>query len=576
MKLIKIYSFTILLITSLVACNTTTFETQKTVNGWNILSDNINDANSLISKASHYKVNHLQISHEIVHDLKQVRNNDRQNLVNELTTKAHNNGVDDVFVWDHALYKLDYYPEKFIRQEDGKIDLDNKEFWEWFKDDYRNMLDLVPDIDGIVLTFIETGARIEDQYSEKYKTIEEKLALLVDAVADVVINERNKDLIIRTFFYSYEELDNVTKCLDLIQHKEVALMCKETPHDFFVTHPVSTWIKDLDRPVLIEFDCAHEFSGQGIVASAFPGVHMERWKTYAQMDNVIGFCIRTSRYGNTLILDTPTEVNLFALHQLLKTPELTETEVLTQFISEKYGERCVSTLLPVFESADDITLASFYTLGLNTTHHSRMNLHYRSIYTRHVSGRWLENKTINVGHGVDKQFHYWKDIVNHLAPAEYKKASKANNLEIKEVLDNGWLQAEELMNETYLSDIIAEKDFAVAEAQKALELIKKAKALIADEEAYNKLYNTFYRTQLSAKLYRAAAKMYYGKRIALRGESFITSNLKKALKEGYNEYEKVFNLFENYNIECPVGQLNWKKSAKAAAVYTKGIKEIIN
>ena len=109
-----------------------------------------------------------------------------------------------------------------------------------------------------------------------------------------------------------------------------------------------------------------------------------------------------------------------------------------------------------------------------------------------------------------------------------------------------------------------------------MELIKKAKALIADEEAYNKLYNTFYRTLLSAKLYRAAAKMYYGKRIAVSGESFITSNLKKALKEGYNEYEKVFNLFENYKIECPVGQLNWKKSAKAAAVYTKGIKEIIN
>ncbi|MCL3779296.1 hypothetical protein EMN47_02740 [Prolixibacteraceae bacterium JC049] len=547
----------------------------ETVIGWNILSQNRTDAQKLIEKTDSYNVNHLQISHEIVHDLKQVKETKRQQLVNELTAKAHDKGVENVLVWDHALYKLDYYPKKFIRKEDGKIDLDNNAFWDWFRADYRKMLDLVPDIDGIVLTFIETGARIEDQYSTRYKTAEEKLAALVDVVADIVINERKKELVIRTFFYNYEELANVRRCLDLIKNKKVTVMCKETPHDFFVTHPVSTWIKDLNRPVLIEFDCAHEFSGQGILASIFPGVHMKRWKTYAQMNNVVGFCLRTSRYGNTLILDTPTEVNIYALHQLLEQPGLSEDEVLTQFITEKYGEKSLEYLLPVFQIADEIILSTLYTLGLNTTSHSRMNMHYRSIYTRHVSGRWLENKEIELKHGVGKSLHYWKDIVNHLAPAEHKMVTKTNEIEIKDVLENGWLQPKELMNETYLEYVVAEKNFAVAESQKALELIKKAKAFIADTSAYNKLYNTFYRTLLSAKLYRSVAKMYYGKRIAIRGNEFITESLKATLKEGLQEYKEVVSLFENFNAACPVGQLNWKKSVKEAAIYTKGINEFI-
>ncbi len=49
-------------------------------------------------------------------------------------------------------------------------------FWEWFKQDYRGMLDLIPEIDGLVLTFIETGAYAEKQYSNLLKTNEEKIS----------------------------------------------------------------------------------------------------------------------------------------------------------------------------------------------------------------------------------------------------------------------------------------------------------------------------------------------------------------------------------------------------------------
>lgn len=56
-------------------------------------------------------------------------------------------------LWDHSLYDIDYYPERFRTGPGGTIDLDNTEFWEWLKDDYRQMLDRVSEADGLVPDF---------------------------------------------------------------------------------------------------------------------------------------------------------------------------------------------------------------------------------------------------------------------------------------------------------------------------------------------------------------------------------------------------------------------------------------
>ena len=117
----------------LISCHNKELENRGSIIGWNILSDDMDDAERLLEKAKEYNVNQLQISHDIVHDLRMVRNPQKQKQVNYITNKAHDNGVESVLVWDHALYKLNYYPEKFIRDEDGKLDLDNEKFWEWFK-----------------------------------------------------------------------------------------------------------------------------------------------------------------------------------------------------------------------------------------------------------------------------------------------------------------------------------------------------------------------------------------------------------------------------------------------------------
>jgi len=530
-----------------------------TIRGWNILSDFTPTELQTLEASADYNINQLQLSHQICHNLKDIKNQWNRNIVNNLTRKAHDMGIPEVLVWDHALYDMDYYPDRFKINNSTQINLDNPNFWKWFKADYRKMLDKVPQIDGIVLTFIETGARVENQYSEILHSPEEKLAALVDSVASVVVNERNLKLYIRSFMYNRSELSNLMNCFDLIKTPEIVVMAKESPHDFFVTHPVAKWVKDIPFPVIIEFDCAHEFSGQGIVASIFPEVHFERWKYYRELPNVIGFSIRTDRYNNTSILGTPSEVNLYAIHKATENPELGIGEIIEDFIVEKFDSAAVSHLKPLFDIAPDIILSSFYTLGLNTTNHSRLDFDYRSIYTRHVSGRWLDSPEVYIGHNVDKTFHYWTDIVNHLSPARHKQPDETNLDELPEVFENNWLQPEELMDTVYLDYVMAEKEYGVQLAEKAMQIIKEAKPYCTNPSWFNVLYHTFNRTLMSAKLRKAYAQVYYAQRIWNRGEEFQSPRLQNLIQEGMEEMDEMNDQISDYREAGGAGQFDWKK-----------------
>ena len=95
------------------------------VRGWTILSSSEPDAMAVIAAAPAYNINHLELSHEIVHDLREIRDPKRQALTNRLVDAAHKAGIQQVLLWDHALYDLNYHPAEFRTGPGGTIDLDN-------------------------------------------------------------------------------------------------------------------------------------------------------------------------------------------------------------------------------------------------------------------------------------------------------------------------------------------------------------------------------------------------------------------------------------------------------------------
>jgi hypothetical protein len=541
------------------------------VRGWTILSDSEPDAQAVIAAAKDYQINHLQLSHHLVHDLREIKDDKKLGLVNRLTDAAHAAGVTEVVLWDHALYGLDYYPKEFRTGPKETIDLDNEKFWEWLKADYRKMLDRVPNADGIVLTFIETGARAERQHSTRLKTNQEKLAAVVDAVADVVCGERKLNLYARTFAYNYAEYDNIIGAVKLFRRPEVRLMMKETPHDFFLTHPNDRYAGTIDRPTLIEFDAAGEFNGQGIIAITWPQYILGRWRNLQRRPNVVGYTARTDRYGNTRLIGTPNEVNLFALKRATEDREMTAEAITDEFITSRYGAAALPELKAAFANAFDIVTSTLYTLGTNTANHSALDYDpYRSHYVLHVSGKWLDPPVVRLGHGVDRELHYWRDVIDRIAPPFVKSPKNRSQWnEVPEVISSGWIHEDERMDEEFLRHIITERDHGVALAEESLAHVSKAKPALQGAD-HDQLHRLFERTLLTARLHRAVAGAYFGFRVWSRGGEHRSEYVTTATRDSLAKIPELAKLIRAHPTP-PRGQWNWTRDADNAERYFKQI-----
>lgn len=78
------------------------------VRGWMILSDSVEDGLEVIRRSAEYDINHLQISHHVIHNLAHVRDERRLRIAHTLTRAAHGAGIQEVVVWDRVLHHLGY------------------------------------------------------------------------------------------------------------------------------------------------------------------------------------------------------------------------------------------------------------------------------------------------------------------------------------------------------------------------------------------------------------------------------------------------------------------------------------
>jgi hypothetical protein len=344
-------------------------------------------------------------------------------------------------------------------------------------------------------------------------------------------------------------------------------MMKETLHDFFLTHPNDMYAGRVPRPTIVEFDIAGEFNGQGIIANTWPEYVLSRSRDLLKRDHVIGYVARTDRYGDTRVIGRPSEINLLALKRCSENPAITASQIYDEFITARYGAASTPQVRRAFEAAFDIVTCSLYTLGTNIANHSQLDYDpYASSYARHVSGKWFDPPVVRVAHGVDREMHYWKDVVNRLAPPWAKSPKGAHWDEVPWVRKKGWITPEEEMTEDFLDCVLREKDFGVKAAHTAVDAIEEAKPYLKPDD-YLELHRYFARTLLTARLHRAAAGAYFGFRIWLRGEAHRTPGLECTVRESLEELRRVAELIKSYPVKPPVGQWDWTKDADQAMRY---------
>lgn len=574
----KMYVFALLsvLILLLTGCGgEKEYKNKPPIRGWNISSDNVENAMRVIDVGSgQYDINHLQFSHQLVNNLKDVRPAGKAELVNRLASYAHGKGIKEVCVWDHALYDIGYYPDEFKVDVDGKqrLDLDNPHFWTWLRNDYSGMLALIPEVDGVVLTILGTDSQPTDQYSAVLANNGEKLAAVVDSLAAIIIDDYQLSLYVRAFAKDHNQFDLLINCMNNLSHPGVRIMPKEVFQDFLLTHPVSSITDSITRyGAVIEFDATHEFSGQSILASMFPEVHMKRWKEYMSESNVMGYVARTDRLFDSKIIDGPNEINLHALRRAAEDPWVDAETVYREFIVKKYGEQALPFIEPAFKKTYDIITSMIYTLGIQIADHSVIDFSRESSYLSLNPGKWHRNMEFTVEHDVNKTFHYWKDVTNHLCPPIFKHPDRPMAKEVSFAFENGWLENRELMNVEYLMYIMAEKDYSVRLAQSALEDVMKARSYIRNAEEYTKLIETFRRTEIAARAYRASAKAYFAYRVYSRGGEYRSPVVLFALQEGLDDILTVSDEIRRYPYKGPRADFEFQSLATSALAVHKSI-----
>ena len=565
------------------------------VRGWTILSDNAAGDREVIAAASSYHLNQMQLSQRLVNRLKDLRGDEKKlGLLNELTDLAHAAGIQEVAAWDNTIYSVEYYPEKFRTGPNGTIDLDNPEFWAWFKADYRALLDQIPNINAIVVQVMESGGNIISQSSKKMPEDAQKIAALVNAIADVVINERHMNLYTRIYPNDRPDNPHISEMVNLLDPR-VRLLIKVTPLDYFLTVPNSAFIGALPRPTVVEFCPASEYGGDAIVAGALVDDHVRRWRELSHRPNVIGFSARTDLFLESRLVGRPGEINLYALKRAGEDPNLTSEEIYDEFITAHYGAAAVPEVKAAFKNSFDIVTSTFYTLGTPINHNSKVEYEtYTPPYMELCAGRWNNPPIGFVGHDVNREFHYWRDVINHLAPAFVKDPKyEIDTIRSVEMRAGGvglfygtantqtkayypsdaaanrkWLTSGEAMDETYLRYILTEKNYGVKLAEDSLHHIENAKASLRPED-YEQLYHYFNRTLITARLWKAATASYFGFRVWCRGAEFQTPYVNETVQKGLTELKQLATVIRDYPVKPWKGQWDWSEESKNADLYFK-------
>ncbi len=538
------------------------------VRSWMLLSSSVEDDLAVIAQARDFGINQIQLTYQLGTELRELRHIEKRERVLDLARAAHQAGVAEVLVWDRALYNLDHYPAQF--RKNGRLDLDDPAFWKWLKQDYRQMLDLLPGIDGVVLTIVDGAARVDDQRSAKRPGRAQKLAAVVDAVADVVIGERKLRLYARSFATTRDEDVLLREALALIKRREVRLVMKEAPYEPLLTHPLNATIGTIARPTVVEFDVANEFSGQGQIANTWPEVIVRRWGALQQRPHVIGYTARIDRFGPSRVIGRPSEILLHALRRKTEDPSVTADTVYDEFIRTRYGAGSLPHVKAAFQTAEDVVSGALYTLGTCTVRHSALDYDaYDGIWGRHLSAKWLEPPEVRVGHGVGRSFHVWKEVFDRLAPPRFKTADGPLRKEAGWALDRGWVTPEEQMTEGFLRLVATEKTFAVARAGEAVRHIEAARDDLAQPVFYD-LHDYFQRTFLTARLHRAVATAYFGYRVWARGEEHRTASLAATVRESLAEIPVVVAEMKKLPTPARAGVWKWSTdTVKAMEYYEK-------
>ena len=306
------------------------------VRGWILSVYDMPYLRETIKKAPSYGINHIQLSHDIVHHADQIiSNKELCKDINELVNLGKSLGL-KMFVWTHELRVV---PRRFMVGVNNRVDLDNELMWDWLADRYVKLYELVPQLDGVVVSLDETGRAALTSDDGVTSVMQRQLRIKKLAeVLDKVHSKRGKQVIIRDFGESLWTRQGIK-----ISPENVWAMTKVIFGDWqpYCERSITYDYYD-NRPLCVEFDLCGEYMGNAVLPWPEPEyVKLCFDQARNKATNPVGYVARIDRTElwrfKRRTFGTPNEINIEMFCRLMQDPKTDPDVVWKEWTAKTYG-----------------------------------------------------------------------------------------------------------------------------------------------------------------------------------------------------------------------------------------------
>ncbi len=449
---------------------------QTLVNGWIILSNDSLTVLNSIEQAAKYKVNHIQLSHDLIMNIDELLEGTPEaaakiRLINRSVKLAHQFDM-KVYVWCHEFSVPDKKGKEICYSPESPI-------WNKRKKAYQKGINLIPEIDGIILMYGSSPispwkttcacdwckAHGISETQEHPASIAKRITILTREIGSFITDELHKELFIRTFVHEPEEIGWYNNGLSAVKDVLFSLMHKSPVQDWQPYNPHNACLGEIpNRKFVVENDAAGEYLGVSLLPYCSPGYYLYRLH-YMKQKGGAGTVTRMGIH-NTVVLGRPNFMNLYAVTAFNLDNNVTLARVWEQGLKELYGKNlsaaALGTLQQVLGKTAFIRMKSHFVLGIWGYDHGSdypKSLNLSQFYDRGDMPKWDPA---------------WKDIWSSL--------DKPNIATIKNI----WQESSE----------------AVEQAKQCSAMLTGLKGVLEDP-VYNQIDRWFVLQYLAAKTWRA-------------------------------------------------------------------------
>ncbi len=313
------------------------------IHGWILLDGDPEAVKVSIQAAASFGVNHIQLSHGLIMNVEDLLGDEaavqtRIDTLNLGIDLAHQMGM-KAYIWTHEFsgvgLEICYAPDDPI--------------WTQRADAYRQAFALLPELDGVIMMFGSAPSPpwfsicMCDWCLENYDGLplvippaEERIAMITERLGEVIVNEQDKELFVRTFVHEPAEIGWHNDGLGGVKGIPFTGMHKGPVQDWQPYNPHHPSIGNVgNHPSVMELDLAGEYYGKAVLPWCAPGYYWYRLN-YLWNHQGIGVVARIQRGSHTAI-GTPNQINLLAVQRLLDDHKASLDGIWNEFIQDFYG-----------------------------------------------------------------------------------------------------------------------------------------------------------------------------------------------------------------------------------------------